>query len=119
MLLAYPPERIALLNSLKGRYRLFLFSNTNALHYEEVDRIHRRQFNHALNDHFEKAYYSHLIGLRKPELAAFQHVLDDAGIAAHETLFIDDLLKNIEGAKAAGLHGAHVPPGTSILDLEL
>ncbi len=34
MLGVFPPERIELLKRLKTRFRLFLFSNTNALHAE-------------------------------------------------------------------------------------
>ena len=53
---------------------------------------------------FEKAYYSHLTGKRKPDTAIFEQVLNENGLNPAETLFIDDSPQHIAGAKAAGLH---------------
>ncbi len=52
---------------------------------------------------FVQTYYSCEIGERKPDTKIFEYVLNDAGITPKETLFIDDLLPNIVGAKNAGL----------------
>lgn len=114
-----PAERIALLDSLKGKYRLFLFSNINDIHHRHIHGIYREQYARSFDEHFEKAYYSHLIGRRKPDTESFLHVINDAGISAAETLFIDDLLKNVTGASLAGLQAIHLGPGQTILDLDL
>jgi HAD superfamily hydrolase (TIGR01509 family) len=42
--------------------------------------------------------------MRKPEIKAYEHVLNLANINGHETLFIDDNESNILGAQKAGLH---------------
>ncbi len=100
MLLDLPPERIELLKKLKSRYRLFMLSNTNSLHIDDIYRVHGREVFEPL---FEKIYLSHEIGLRKPDLDCYQYVLKDAGIIAGETVFIDDNKINIQGAELAGL----------------
>ena len=60
---------------------------------------------------------SHKIHLRKPYSSTYQFVLDDAGIYAKETLFIDDSIVNIEGAKEAGLEVHHLLAGQKIEDI--
>lgn len=118
MLLDFPAERIEYLHALQGRYRLFLFSNTNALHLQSFRKTYSEAFNQAvLDDHFEKAYYSHEIKLRKPTVEAFQYVINDSKLNPAETLFVDDMLVNVEGARAAGLQGFHLEPGMSIMQL--
>jgi putative hydrolase of the HAD superfamily len=114
----FPPERIELLKTLARRYRLFLFSNTNAIHLEAFRKIYTDTFGGgSLDDHFEKAYYSHLMGMRKPDKAPFEQILKENGLVASEPLFIDDALVNVEGANAAGLKGFHLRPGMTILDI--
>ena len=56
----------------------------------------------AVNDFFEKAYYSHKVGMRKPNADIFEFVLEDANINAEETLFIDDTKINIDTATRLG-----------------
>ncbi|MDN5782921.1 MAG: HAD-IA family hydrolase, partial [Luteimonas sp.] len=46
-------------------------------------------------------------GLAKPDPAIFRRCLAELGAGAQDTLFIDDKLDNVEGARAAGLHGHH------------
>lgn len=118
MLLDFPAERIALLDQLRTRYQLFLFSNTNAIHLTAFHKKFETAFNgRSLDDLFERSYYSHLINLRKPDVAAFNYVVNDSRLNPAETLFIDDTLINIEGARAAGLQGIHLGPGKTILDI--
>jgi glucose-1-phosphatase len=120
MLLRFPPERINLLHQLKKKYRLFLFSNTNSLHYAAFQKMYKMEFAGAsLDDLFEKAYYSHLIGYRKPDRKSYEHILSDSNLKPQETAFIDDALVNIDGAKEAGLITIYLEPGKSIADLEL
>lgn len=110
-------ESMQLLKQLKQRYRLFLLSNTNAIHLVEVNNILNQQLNVENLDHyFERAYYSHLIGLRKPTSAAFNFVLEDAGIKAHETLFIDDSHPNITAASQMGFQTRLLLKGERVED---
>jgi HAD superfamily hydrolase (TIGR01509 family) len=120
MLGDFPKERIEFLNGLKKKYRLFLFSNTNAIHLQSFRKTYTDSFPDSwLDDHFETAYYSHEIKQRKPDKKAFEYVLKQSGLKPEETLFIDDSLPNIEGAKEAGLQTIHLRPGMSITELGL
>src|SRR5438045_3548096 len=67
MLLNFPAERVQFLNNLKTKYRLFLFSNTNEIHLQAFQKSYRDVYGNALDDHFEKAWYSHIINRRKPD----------------------------------------------------
>lgn len=118
LLLDFPRERIELLKELRSRYRLFLFSNTNALHLAFLQQTYRDAYGEQeLDDHFERAYYSHLLGMRKPEIAPYKHIIKENGLVAEETLFVDDALVNVEGAEAAGLKGLYLKPGMTIMDV--
>lgn len=115
MLLDFRSESIKWLAGLKSQYRLFLFSNTNAIHLAAFRNIHFRQFgHHGFDDHFEKAWYSHEFGLRKPHVASYQALLQKHALAANETLFVDDTLSNIEGAAKAGMQTFWLQPGMQV-----
>lgn len=104
MLGKFREKSIALLPALKKRYNIYLLSNTNAIHYDAFMKIYKHQFkNSDFDRYFHKAYYSHLIYQRKPDAAAYQIILEENGLEVAETLFIDDTLKNIEGAEAIGI----------------
>jgi HAD superfamily hydrolase (TIGR01509 family) len=117
LLLYFPPERIALLRALRKKYRLFLFSNTNAIHHQKFSEIYRETFTGELEHLFEKAYYSHVLGFRKPETTGFELIIRENGLNPKETLFVDDALINVEGAIKAGLKGLYLPPGFFITDI--
>ena len=119
MLLDFPPERINFIKELKSKYRLFLLSNTSALHHVRFHEIFNEEFGGSLDDLFDKAYYSHIIKLHKPNTAAYQLIVDENGLTPGETLFIDDSAANVEGAEKAGLKALHLSNGKTILDLGL
>ena len=120
LLVDFPKDRIEWLTGLKKKYRLFLFSNTNGIHLTHFRKIYSDAFNNAVfDDHFEKAYYSHIAGISKPDLKAYELVIRENELLPVETLFIDDSLVNVEAARQAGLQALHVYPGITVLDLEL
>jgi len=81
-----------------------LLSNINPIHYGYIMDYLKQEFGFENNDHlFEKTYYSHFVGLRKPDSAFFEKVLNENGLVAEETLFIDDIAANLEPAKALGI----------------
>jgi|SRR6185312_3866521 len=119
LLLDFPPERIRLLRELRKRYRLFLFSNTNALHLAALRKIWNDSIGEgSLDDYFEKTYYSHLLGQRKPDPGSYLHILRENDLLGAETLFVDDAIVNVEGAEQAGLRGLFLRPGVSLLDFQ-
>jgi len=94
-----------LLLSLKRRYRTFLLSNINAIHYDYIMDYLKSEFDFDGNDHlFEKVYYSHLVGKRKPDAEIFEQVLMENNLNPAETLFIDDSPQHIETAKKLGIN---------------
>jgi putative hydrolase of the HAD superfamily len=120
MLLDFPPERIEWLRSLENRYRVFLFSNTNSIHHEAFQLKFSAEYPGKPFDlHFEKAYYSHLLGKRKPYLEAFEALIRDADINPATTIFIDDTKTNIEGANQVGMKGIFLTNGETVLDLKM
>jgi putative hydrolase of the HAD superfamily len=113
-------ERLQWLDEIRKRYKIYLFSNTNKIHYDAFMEIFRKQTGlRNFDDYFIKAYYSHECGFRKPYTESYQRILDEQNLIASETLFIDDTPRNIEGAKQAGLQAVLLLPGQSITELGL
>lgn len=121
MLLDIPPARIELLQNLKkAGKRLFLLSNTNGIHkpiFEDI--LEKATGLPNLDGLFETAYYSHLVGDRKPNESIFEHVLADSGLKADDTLFIEDSIQHIEAARRVGIHAHHLVPTQDIRELGL
>lgn len=104
MLLDLPYERLDLLMQVKNNFRTFLLSNTNEIHMLFIyDYLNKRYQVPNFNQHFEKVYLSYEINMRKPDAEIFQFVLNENGLKANETLFIDDSPQHIESANALGI----------------
>lgn len=115
MLLNFPPERMELLKSLKTRYRTFLLSNTNAIHHKEFNgMLAAAKVDGTLEDYFEKAYYSHVIGYRKPNKEAYEFVLNDNNLKPEETMFIDDTKPNTDASSLLGIKSIYLQPPQGI-----
>lgn len=109
MLGAIPKDRIDLVHRLKQQYQVLLLSNTNAIHVPAFSSIVERENGIAdFKGIFHGAYYSCEIGLRKPDAPAYRHVLAQHGADPRRTLFIDDSMQHVIGARDAGLHAAHL-----------
>lgn len=90
-----------LLQQLGARYRLAVLSNNNALHWNKI----ARDFN--ILQHFEACFASHQLGLRKPDLAVYQHVQQALQVAAADIVFFDDNIECVETASRAGWQACH------------
>ena len=118
MLLDLPKKRLDFIKSLRGQYKVFLFSNTNEIHLKEFFNICQRQNGfHTFEGYFDKEYYSHIFGKRKPHLDAFISLLNENKIEAQETILIDDSLQHVLGARQAGLYAIHLSKDGSIIDI--
>lgn len=109
MLGSLPAQRLAIVAQLKQRYQVLLLSNTNAIHVPAFEAIIARE--NGISDFkalFHGAYYSCEIGLRKPDVDSFLHVLGRHGADPARTLFVDDSIQHVHGARAAGLHAEHL-----------
>ena len=104
LLLGIAPGNHELLLQLKDKYRTFLLSNINEIHYDYIMVYLKDKFGFNDNEHlFERTYYSHLRGKRKPEKHFFEQVLAENNLIAQETLFIDDSPQHLETAKTLGI----------------
>ncbi|HMX40210.1 MAG TPA: HAD family phosphatase [Saprospiraceae bacterium] len=114
--LEMPASRFDLLLRLRQRYRVFLLSNINDLHARYITRymLHRHGIQDFEDAYFDKVYYSHLIGLRKPERDVYEYVLADARLQAQECVFFDDMEANVAAARQVGIQGIHHRPGSDI-----
>ncbi|KAG0298214.1 hypothetical protein BGZ97_004146 [Linnemannia gamsii] len=122
MLLDFPKDRLELMRTLKKEYgyKVYLLSNTNSIHIEYVDQVCLQGYEEAtLHPFFDKVYYSHEIGARKPTKEAFEFILRDQNLEAGECLFLDDMPENVEAAKVCGLQAAQVDAETDLGFLQL
>lgn len=95
---------IALIKDRKAAgQRVALLSNDSPALIAKLDRLKIREL-------FDPLVVSAHIGVMKPDPAAYHAVLDPLGYAAADTVFIDDMPANIEGALAVGMHGIRYTP---------
>jgi FMN phosphatase YigB (HAD superfamily) len=97
------PGIAPLLARAAKRLPLYAFSNTNRPHVEHFSKTFA-----GVLGHFREIFLSSTIGLRKPEAAAYDHVVKAIGVPARRIVFFDDLAENIEGARMRGLTAIHV-----------
>ncbi|MFA6030004.1 MAG: HAD family phosphatase [Elusimicrobiota bacterium] len=76
---------------------VYLLSNTNRLHYDHI--LERYDFPRLVRG----AVLSYRLGLRKPEVGIYRAAVRRARVRPEEALFIDDLPKNVAGARRVGL----------------
>ena len=120
MLLSFREKSLQFLEEIRSKYQLFLLSNTNYIHIAAFEKIfNERKREKTFEEYFNKAFYSCEIGFRKPDAVCYECILDKIKIEPPKTLFIDDSVKNIEGAKKAGMQTILLFPGTNIEDLGL
>lgn len=108
------------LHQLQQYYQLYLLSNTNAIHLVQIQDFCQKQTGQkSLDDFFTKAWYSHVVGLRKPNEDIYQFILEDGGLLAQETFFIDDSAQNIATAERLGIRSHLLQPNERIEGLGL
>ena len=90
MILDIPRSRINILLNLKKDYKIYLLSNTNSIHQKKFLTEIYNENNISFNELFEKAYFSHEIGLRKPNKEVFEFVFNDCNLNPTETLFMQN-----------------------------
>ena len=97
------PGIAPLLERAARRLPLYAFSNTNSAHVDHFSVTYA-----GVLGHFREIFLSSSIGLRKPNAAAYDHVVKAIGVPASRIVFFDDSADNIEGARARGLIAVHV-----------
>lgn len=94
------PGALATVDALNGQAKLALVSNTNALHFDHLEREFglRRRFDHVS--------LSHEVGSMKPEPTLYLDALDGVGCTPAQAWFVDDLPINVEAARALGMRAS-------------
>ncbi|KAK7949312.1 uncharacterized protein PG986_010198 [Apiospora aurea] len=94
--------------------KLYVMSNISKEHYDIV-----RENVGLPWDLFARCFASGHEGMRKPELAFFQHVVNEIGGYPREMIFVDDSAENICAARSLGIQGVLVEDKMGIHDSEL
>ncbi len=101
-----------LIKEFNSFFNTALLSNTNDLHYDAFI-VECREFLKL----FDHTFFSHKIGLRKPDQEIFEHVIKKTGFIPGETLFLDDSEINIKGAESLGLNTMIIKSHDEVSDL--
>ena len=103
ILLDLPLQRLDFIKQLSQKYNIYMLSNTNDIHIEAFEKTIEKTPYGNLNSLMKEVYYSSQIGFRKPNAEAFEFVLEDNDLQAHETLYIEDSVQHIDAAKKLGI----------------
>jgi putative hydrolase of the HAD superfamily len=114
LLKGYRKESMDWIKANQQKFPMFLFSNTNQIHFDFFIPQFEREMGGDFEQLFKTPYYSHKMGMRKPDPASFKYILDQEGLKAAETLFIDDNEPNVLGAASVGLQVLYLQPGMFI-----
>jgi len=114
LLKGYRKESMDWIKANRQKFPMFLFSNTNQIHFDFFIPQFEREIGGDFEQLFKTPFYSHKMGMRKPDPASFQYILDQEGLIAAETLFIDDNEPNIAAAASVGLQVLYLQPGMFI-----
>ena len=97
-----PEFRSALDTARKAGVKLAILSN-------ELDLFYGEDFRAKLPflDGFDVIVDATYTGILKPDPRAYQACLDQLGLPAGDCVFVDDQMRNIEGARAVGLQTVH------------
>lgn len=110
-------DRLQWLEEIGKRYKTYLFSNTNQIHFDAFfETYNKLNLKKPFHSYFIKDYYSHILGLRKPNVESYHTILKEQNLEASSTLFIDDTLKNISGANLAGLKTLHLTNSMNLIN---
>ncbi len=109
ILTGIPKGRIDLIHQLKSQFNTYLFSNTNAIHVEEFEKMVDAEMGlDYFYGAFKKVHYSNVLGFKKPYPDSFLKYCDLESLEPAKTLFIDDSIQHVEGAEKAGLMAFHL-----------
>lgn len=103
ILMDFPLYRLEFLQLLSQKYRLFLLSNTDAIHIQHFQETVGESFYSTFYQCFEKVYFSFELGMRKPDPEIYSYVLEQHNLSPKRTLFVDDKTENTNSASKLGI----------------
>lgn len=90
-------ELLEYINELRTNYQTGLLSNAWQSTREFVSSHYR------FLDYFDESIFSAEVGTRKPGADIYHIMLQRLQVEAKEVVFVDDMLANVEGARAVGM----------------
>lgn len=115
LLVGFRKNSIDWIKQNNTQYNTYLYSNTNQIHHDYfIAEFESKLATYPFVSLFKTPYYSHEMGMRKPDPASFIYILEKEGLLAAETLFIDDNEPNILAAASVGLQVLHLKEGMTV-----
>jgi putative hydrolase of the HAD superfamily len=111
LLMPIREEKRELLLSLGSKYRLFLLSNTNDIHWDKCAEQLLPMRRYYAEDYFEKIFLSYKMRLLKPSTDIFAQMIIESDIDPKDTLYIDDTESNCRMARRLGFEVLHETTG--------
>ena len=99
------------LQTLRGRYRLSVLSNTNPFIQSWALTSDFTPTGKSLADYFDNLFFSYRMHCSKPSEEIYSKMLELGNMRAEETLFVDDGAKNIKAAERVGIQTLLVTNG--------
>lgn len=109
MLDRIPKQRMGKVLQIGKRFDTYILSNSNIIHelaFEEM--VMEATGRASIRDFVKEVYFSHELGMRKPNLDIYRHVIEDLNNYPSRMLFLDDRLDNVEAAKIAGMKAVQI-----------
>jgi putative hydrolase of the HAD superfamily len=106
------PGALQLVQELKDRgFLTACLSNTNASHWQIM--CAETGASALALTRMDYRFGSHEIGVRKPDAEIYRHVERATGLNGSQIVFFDDILENVEGARALGWRAHQVTDRTN------
>jgi epoxide hydrolase-like predicted phosphatase len=99
---------LEIMKRLRGKYRLVLVSNVDVVRYGFI----KKKFPELMV--FDDYVLSYELGVMKPDPEIYRIALEKARALPAESVFIDDMMENIEGAEALGIRSVLYGPETDL-----
>ncbi|MEM0941113.1 MAG: HAD family phosphatase [Bacteroidota bacterium] len=109
MLKSITKERMDKVLKIRNKFDTYILSNSNILHeiaFEEMVMDATGKL--SIREYVKKTYFSHEVGMRKPNRDIYEFVIEDINNYASRMLFLDDRLDNIEAARAVGMKAIQI-----------
>jgi len=107
------PSTLQHVKNLSTVYDLYLLSNSCYGWSEHSFNIN------GLKPYFKKTFFSHNMGLAKPDPEIYKKAIQEIGVPAKNILFVDDRLENVQAAQKEGMEGIVFTDWENLLKIAL
>ena len=109
-LVGIPSNKLECLLQLRKKYKVYLLSNTNFIHWDYSCNNMFRYNGYKVCDFFDKIFLSFKMHEAKPNISIFKTVISETNINPEETLFLDDSQDNCNAATTLGINTKLIRP---------